>query len=611
MTLRDRLGLTSVAVKPGTAIFEKKSAWGRNAVKPSEDLTRILALPRRPRPSDEAQTQIAEQMTALLRRDNPKCACAKLRPGTPCITKLLPVQGWYLLEAMAGGALGHVTAGSGKTLIGFLLPMVVPHTKRAVLLIPPELLEQALSDFEFASQHFRLPNLAGSKGTFYPDRPVLDLLAYSKLSAKSCTAWFSTHKPDLVIADEAQNLSNVEGVRGDRFLRYFMDAPHPVRLCAHSGSLTVDGLDDYSHLSALALLEGSPLPIDPSTVIEWASALDPTREGKRPPAPPGALLQLCEPGEHARGGFRRRLVDTLGVITTLDAAIPTKLEIRRREAPSLPESVQKALASIRGGERPDGEELIEEVERKMAARQAAYGFYYFWRFPRGEPEPLVKEWRARRKAWGRALRTRLEGRTDGMDSPQLLTEAADRFDSGYAGELPVWSCPERAPWREIQPLVQPVPAFEWLDDFMARDAVLWGRENAGIIWYGHSAFGQRVAELGGFPLYEGGDAASAAIRAERGDRTVVASIKAHGVGKNLQAFTRGLIANTPSSNGVLEQLLARTHRTGQQAEKVTFDFYLHTSEVIDGWEKALSEGEYKFHTTGSRERVLFADRVGW
>ena len=609
MTLRDRLGLASVAVKPPSNQYERKT-FGKVPVKDSEDLQRIEALPRRPRPTDDQQSQTAAQMTALLRRDNPKCRCKEL--NAKCITHLLPVQGWYLLEAMAGGALGHVSAGAGKTLIGFLLPMVVPNVKRAVLLVQPDLLSQALHDFEVASQHFRLPNLAGAKaGPFYADRPVLDLLAYSKLSAKSCTAWLSDRKPDLVIADEAQNLSNVEGVRGDRFLRYFMDAPYPVRLCAHSGSLTVDGLDDYSHLSALALLEGSPLPIDPDTVVEWASALDPFREGQRPPAPPGALLRLCAPGEHARSGFRRRLVDTLGGITTLDASIPAKLVIRKRPTPPLPEKVAEALAQIRGGERPDGEELVEDVERKVAARQAAYGFYYYWRFPRGEPDDLILRWYAARKAWGRALRARLEARSEGMDSPLLLTEAADRYDAGYVGPLPVWHCPVRAAWRGVQPLVQPVPAFQWIDDFMAADAARWGRENVGIIYYQHTAFGRRLAEIGGFPIYEGGDEASAAIRAEDGTRTVVASLKAHGTGKNLQMFHRGLLANSPSNNGQLEQVLARLHRTGQEADAVTFDFYCHTPEVEDGWEKALSEAAYKLETTGSRERVLFADRVGW
>ena len=551
-------------------------------------------------------------MTALLRLPPGPCKCTELRPGLGCMDSLLPVQGWYLLEAMAGGALGHVAAGSGKTLIGFLLPMVVPNCKTAVLLIPPELRVQALHDYTVASQHFRLPNLAGrSAGPFYADRPTIHLLAYSKLSAKSCTAWLEEKKPDLVIADEAQNLSNVDGVRGDRFIRYFMDHPE-TRLCAHSGSLTVDGLDDYSHLAALGLGFSSPLPLEPSTVAEWASALDPVREGKRPAAPAGKLFKLCENGEHVRSGFRRRLVESLGVISTLDSAISTRLILRKRKPPEMPDAVVAALKQVRAGERPDGEELIEDAEVIATARQVAYGFYYFWRFPHGEPEALIEKWYARRKAWRRAVRIAMESRKPGVDSPQLLAEAADRSDAKAPPEEgPQWYCPDRKPWLDVDPLVQPVPDFEWIDDWMAADAVAWGKENVGIIWYGHTAFGKRVAELGGFTLYEGGTEANRAIAREDGSRTVVASLKAHGTGKNLVQWSKALLANPPSNNGQLEQVLARTHRLGQRADTVTVDFYGHTLEVVEGWVKAVSEAEYKHQTTGAQERVLFAEKVGW
>ena len=36
-------------------------------------------------------------------------------------------------------------------------------------------------------------------------------------------------------------------------------------------------------------------------VEDWARAIDPQEN----PAPPGALLELCEPGEHIHAGFHR------------------------------------------------------------------------------------------------------------------------------------------------------------------------------------------------------------------------------------------------------------------------------------------------------------------
>lgn len=177
-----RLGITEKAIDPRDALYERARAYGRDAVGDSEDLERIAALPRRPRPTDEEQATMAAVMTALLRRDNPGCRCASLSPE-PCITDLLPIQGWYLYEAsQVHGSLGFVIVGGGKTGIDVLLPMVVPGCGRALLLIPPGLRKQFALDYERWSQHFRTPNLAGAKGGFTPGRPVLDVLAYSELS---------------------------------------------------------------------------------------------------------------------------------------------------------------------------------------------------------------------------------------------------------------------------------------------------------------------------------------------------------------------------------------------------------------------------------------------
>ena len=84
-----------------------------------------------------------------------------------------------------------------------------------------------------------------------------------------------------------------------------------------------------------------------------------------------------------------------------------------------------------------------------------------------------------------------------------------------------------------------------------------------------TAFGRAVAEAGDFPFYGAGDVAAAGILQENGKRTVVASIKAHGTGRNLQAFCRNLVANPPSDGATWEQLLGRTHRQGQEADEVT------------------------------------------
>ena len=615
-SLLARLGLTDKAVPSRHLIFEG-ARFGKKAATDSDDLQRIMALPRRQPPDEEAQARMAEVVTALLRRDNHACKCAELRPWAkkPCITKLMPVQGWYLHEAaQAGGILGHIVAGGGKTGIDILLSMVLPWSDedleqgaaRAVLLIPPSLRAQFRDDFLLWSQHFKVPNLAGGSLPFVPGRPTLDVLAYSQLSHESCATWLKANKPRVVIADEGHNLKDKNSVRTGRFLRHFIEADD-VALFVHSGTLTTRSPDDYGHLSALSLRDGSPVPLDTGTLSDWCNVLAPSRG---PPAPIGALRHLCNPGESVRSGFRRRLVETLGVITTADAQIATRLVIKGRSPGAVPASVQLALEELRQRQaRPDGEELIDSMAVATCARQLAAGFFYRWKYPRGEPESLILEWFRRRQAWHRALRDRLEHRVDLLDSPGLLKDAARRAAEGYEGDLPQWASPAFAPWQEIEPQVLPEQDTVWVDDFLAQDALRWAEEAPGVIWYEHTAWGRKVAELGKLPFYGGGDEASELIKTETGQRSIVASIKAHGTGKNLQMFSRALIGNPPSDAGVWEQLLARHHRTGQDAPTVEFFVYRHTQEMRDAFDSALELAAYCQETTGKAERLLFAEKT--
>lgn len=604
---RPALAKTLADAPSASKEVRREDFLGKMTVGPSEDLTRILSLPRRPPLDQEAQAACAREMTALLRRDNPNCACARLK--RPCITDLLPIQGWYLSEARtAGGALGALTVGSGKTGLDILTAMVVPGCKTAVLLIPPGLRGQFRKDYEVWSQHFRVPNLAGGS-TFVGDgRPVLEMLAYTQLQTPGFSTWLKSRKPDVIIADECQALKDRRSVRGSRFLRYFVDASDTKFFC-HSASLTTRGLEDYAHLSALALGDSSPVPLLPITVAEWAQALDPKPRGGR--ALPGALRAFAQPKESARVGHGRRVAETFGVIGTTDASIPTRITVSLRNPGKVPESVLQALRDTKQEKtRPDGEQLLTALEVANCASEIAYGFYYFWKFPRGEPEELILKWFAKRKAWGSALRARMEYRSDDMDSPELLANAAERAATGYKGKLHTWDCPDWAPWRDIKGQVYHEQDVCWIDDFLARDAAKWAREKVGIVWFSNVAFGRRVAKLSGCPYYGAGKEAAAAIEAEDGTRSVIASLDAHHAGRNLQAFSRCLFSNQPVDGAIVEQAIGRMHRYGQTADVVEVEIYQHVGEAVAALASALDYARYMSETLRNPQKLLMADWLG-
>lgn len=843
---------------------EVKARFGKRAVGDSDDLRRILALPRRKKPDTKA---LAAEWTLKLQRGDVACNCAQLRPDMGCITELNEIQGWYLSEAATvGGVIGPIGVGSGKTALGILLAMVVPDCKVAVLLVPPNLKKQFEYDFECWSQHFKTPNLAGGKGTFTPGRPVLHVLAYSELSHESCSAWLSTIKPDLIIADEVQCLKDLNSVRTDRFIRYFQSAPDTKFFC-HSGSLSTRSINDYCldpatrvltsdlrwvraedvkpddeligfdenlgrcklqrtnvravagltqpkyrvttdrgvvvcsathkwvqcsrngvrskrkwtethsllegdeiaffvepwefdasreggylaglldgegwlcekgkvgfgqlagavldryragltrlgikfttqphksgvfrvlpngeapsvrllgmlmpsrlmqkatrtwegkapwgkntrparvtkieylgeghviaietgthtliaegflthncHLAGVALGEASPLPLHPGAVAEWSSAVDP-QPGDGIRAPAGALKSLCGPGEDVLEGFSRRLLETPGVVATEESTLGLPpLVMTERKVKAVPEAVRNALAHTRAlQQRPDGEELVQATEVAAVCRQLACGFFYRWKFPRGEPVELIEEWFQVRQNWNRELRERLKYRVEGMDSPLLCKRAAERWFGGYTwtdnagkvqsiapktrrGPLPVWESTFFLPWLEIENRVYHETEAVWLSDFLAQDAADWATKNKGIVWYEHGAFGGKVAEISGLPLYGGGDEASEGIIAEDGKRSIIASVKAHGTGKNLQKFRRNLVAQPPSDGGAWEQLIGRTHRQGQKADEVSVAVYRHTDEMVDALDKATSYARYVQSTLKNIQKLCYVRR---
>lgn len=615
------------------------TAWGKVPVRDSEDLQRILALPRREPPEEGTPEGAAliRRMTARLRNDvaaGAGCLCHKLNPQwrstEDCIVELRFIQAWYLAEAEAvGGALGPIAVGAGKTGIDILTAMVVPGCKEAALLLPPTLKPQFIADFQLWAQHFRVPNIAGGRdaaigagprGEFITDgRPTLHVLKYSELSSKNFSTWFLA-RPDIsvVVADEAQALKDHSATRVKRFLAHFVDHD-ATRFCCHTGSLSSKGIEDFAHLSTLALRRGSPVPNLPSTVTEWGTALNPPKNGLR--APPGALMKLCREGETVEQGFARRFIDTAGVVATSEGSLTgVELFVSERKPPKMPIEVREAMAKVRREKkRPDGEELKDSLEIAAVIRQLAMGFYLYWHYPDATPADFdeggrVDDWFKKRQAWNREVRYRLEEYTPQLDSPGLLKEAAKRACAGYRGEKPTWHSHAWPAWAAVEYTLPHETRVEWVSDWLAHDAAEWmlkqeAEGRPGICWTVNPDLGHLIAKLAGRPYYGAGDEAAIGIRAELGNRSVVASIPAHHRGRNLQAFSANLVTQPPSGADVWEQLIGRTHRSKQLAKYVTVEVYRHVTELSDAFDVAMGRAFYVKNALTSDQKLLAAREV--
>lgn len=628
------IDLGGLVADPGYAPREWQSGAPRDSfgwrppVGNSPDLERVLALPRREQELDgtERAETIVDLMTERFARVNHTCKCVEINPerhaAEGCITRLRLVQALALREiCMVGGLLGPIGVGHGKTLIDLLAPLAFAwhagtqtgDSALCVLLVPPGLVTQLLADIEYCGEHFSMPSVVVQGG---PSRvrtgvPRLSVMPYSRLSRKDATSWLTLVKPDAIIADECHKLRDRNTATTSRVMRFF-DEHRDTKFAGWSGSITSKTIRDYAHLSALALKAGSPLPRAYETVEEWAKAIDPSPM----PADPGALLEgliatgCCAPGESLHDGIRRRICETIGVVTTTAPAVDCVLEIVERTGVVVPSIITAAIAGALDFVRPDGEELITAMQTVACAIELACGFHYRWIYPKHSfprDEQLVLDWLNRRKEWHKELREQLKSRAEHMDSPELCEFAAQRHLGLRPSQkkLPNWEAATYSAWLDVKSKVKYQTEAVWLDDFLVKDATEWIHEHRGIVWYAHSAFGERLAKHSKAPYYAGGKYAAQAVVEERGDRSIIASIKAHGTGRNgLQfAFADQLFGSSPADPAQWEQTLGRLHRAGQRASVVHAEFYLHTESLKAHVTSALRAALYVQGTMGSAQKL--------
>jgi hypothetical protein len=269
-------------------------------------------------------------------------------------------------------------------------------------------------------------------------------------------------------------------------------------------------------------------------------------------------------------------------------SIAAPLRIHAREI-AVPPAVFDALDKLRTTwSTPNGDELEWAMDVWRCARELAIGCWYRW-----DPPPR-EEWRQARRAWHAYVRQVLSQQRKGLDSPlQVALHYADH-------ELHQAWCAIR---DEYDPAEHTV--VEWLDDYLLRDAAEWLREHAhGIVWCEHKAAGIRLAEMTGYRYYGGGERAAREIDDARGP--MIASIDAHGTGRNLQdRYRDNLVVSCQPSADAVEQMIGRTHRLGQE-HGVSVEIYLHAPEIRAGFGSVIRAAQYILHTTGSMQRVLIA-----
>ena len=214
-----------------------------------------------------------------------------------------------------------------------------------------------------------------------------------------------------------------------------------------------------------------------------------------------------------------------------------------------------------------------------------------------------QKWVTARQAWHRFARETI-ARSRTFDSLLHVANACDagRLDSTYLKQ-----------WREVEASFTPNVEAVWCDDSpleACRDWMQAQGSTGGIVWTEHGFFAQRLATFTGCRYFGAGGFADDGTYIEdaRPGSVVIASIDANREGKNLQRhWSRNLMVCPPTSAAWWEQTIARTHRTGQEAEVVIVDVLLGCRENFDACMEALAGAAAIQEMTGKTQKLSLAD----
>lgn len=548
-----------------------------------------------------------------------------------------------------GGLFAPIPVGGGKTLITLKIADWAYHNgiQRSLLIVPSQVYSQlAQADIPMARWNLSISvpfYLLGGKSRERRRRIVSGqregcyVMPYSFLSTTDTNFLLEMIDPGLLICDEVHRIKSRRAARTRRLMK-FVQERKPL-MAALSGTITAKSVMDYHHLLVHTLGENSPLPQPVSMAADWAKILDTDQQ----PAP--AQLQILAPLRNwakkhfptepfpftvsgVRAAYRHRLHTAPGVVASKHSSVGTSLVFHNVPAEKPSEQLQELINQVeKEWKTPNGDEIDFAIHKFKWLYELSAGFYnqLTWPSPaklatkcnisEAEAEDRLQralEHHEAKQEYLIALREYLKNPHPDADTPMLVGLEISKNGGRKVGrELAVL-------WRkmkalEFEGMPERDPAQVRVDDYKIRAMIKWAKEIKGgaLIWIYHQEVGkwavEALREAGVEALYApaGAHGNRVILNSKNASRIIVASIMAHGEGKNLQAFQDQYFLQWPRSAKMAEQVLGRTHRQGQQADTLIVEMNrtLHFDHLM--FAACLTDALYIHQTTGNRQKLVF------
>lgn len=476
-------------------------------------------------------------------------------------------------------------------------------------------------------------------------RKGLYLMPYSLLSTSDSLELLCEINADLVIADEVHNLKDKATARTKRLFGWRDARDIMPAFVGMSGTITSKSVKDYHHLVTWALGDGSPLPKPASMAEAWGEVIDSGRTitGDMQTGPLRPLVSWASKnfsGESFRDNvsdFRRayklRLTSAPGVVATGDAEISTSLVIETTDGCGQPgpEIVDLINAVQHDDTTPNGDQIAHAIHRFKWINELTAGFYNELIWP--TPERLVtrhrwseqtandalrtaKDHHALQQAYHKELRSFLQDAPLGCDTPmevaRQINQNPDKLPFLLTEKYQDMKLAEEDSIELFGVLVERERHAHRIDDYKVRYAIDFARKHRGglILWYYHNAIGAWLHEMAVAAkldhLYAPAGQNEEILDKAHAGRVVIASMTAHGTGKNLQHFSDQFFVQWPRDSKLAEQVLGRTHRNGQEADTVAALRYDATAFDSLNFAACLCDAVYTHQSTDLRQKVVYA-----